>query len=512
MRTPSVGEGVASSPRAATIFRSFAGDVRKERGKLVGGMAFGLVYAVARVAEPWPLKIVFDQVLFHKPAHGFWLSPFTVFGRSPYDMLAAAGLALAALVRGVAYYYEDYLLSSAAQEIVYSIRRRLYRHLHRLPLSFHQRRSTGDLLVRLSSDIVLLRDVLIDSTVNLGTSVILLGLMLTVMLVVDPLLTLISLGVMPLIFLLAVLYGRRIGVNSKHQRKREGQVAAAMHEALAAIDVVQLHGASGREHERFQQLNRRSLKQGTRAVRLEARMNRGVELALAGGTVVVLWVGTLRALHGALTPGELVVFISYLRAAYRPLRRASKTVQRSAKALAAAERIVEVLETEPELRDAPDARPAPPLSGRIAFEDVTFAYRPGEAPALQDVSLTIEPWAKIAIVGANGSGKSTLVSLLPRLFDPGAGRVTIDGFDVRSFTLESLREQVSVVQQEPVLFGLSVAENIRYGRPGATDDEVCAAAAAAGLDDVVERLPHGYDSVLTERGSSLSGGQRQLLA
>jgi len=499
--------------RARAVYGYFGRDIQKRRGKLLAGTGFAVVYALARVAEPWPLKVVFDQVLFHRPVHGRWLAPFTIFGNSPYHLLAAAGLflALAGLIRGIAYYYEDYLLSSAAQEIVYGIRARLYRHLHRLPLSFHRSRPTGDTLVRLSSDIVLLRDTLVDSTVNLGTGVILLGLMLSIMLIVDPVLTGVAVLVMPLVVLLGALYGRRIRATSKRQRKREGQVAAVMHEALSAIDVVQLHGATEREQERFHEINRRSLKQGVRTARYEARMNRGVELALAAGTVVVLWVGTVRALHGAITPGELIVFVSYLRAAYRPLRRASKTVQRSAKALAAAERIVEVLETEPELEDAPDARPAPQLAGRIAFESVGFAYRPGE-PVLRDVSFAVEAGSKVAVVGVTGSGKSTLVSLIPRLFDPASGRVTIDGSDVRSFTLESLRDQVSVVQQESVLFGLSVAENIRYGRPEASDAQVVAAAEAAGLDELVSRLPDGYDTVLSQRGASLSGGQRQLLA
>src|SRR2546421_2455697 len=383
--------------RARAIYGYFSKDVRKRRGRLLGGIGFAVLYAVARVAEPWPLKIVFDQVLFHKPANGFWLSPFTVFGRSSYDLLAAAGLALAiaALVRGIAYYYEDYLLSSAAQEIVYSIRRRLYRHLHRLPLSFHQRRSTGDLLVRLSSDILLVRDVLIDSIVNLGSGLVLIVLMLAVMLFVDPVLTGIALLVMPLIAVVSAFYGRRIRVSSRRQRKREGQIAAAMHETLTAMDVVQLHGAGEREQERFQQLNRKSLKQGTQAVRLEARMNRSVEFALAGGTVAVLWAGTVRALHGAITPGELIVFISYLRAAYRPLRRASKSVQRSAKALAAAERIAEVLDTEPELTDAATATPAPPLRGGIGFENVDFAYAGGK-PVLEAVDFQGPPGTTVA--------------------------------------------------------------------------------------------------------------------
>jgi ATP-binding cassette, subfamily B, bacterial len=495
--------------RIRTVLGRFSKDVRRRRGKLALGVAFATVYAAARVIEPWPLKVVFDQVLFHKPADGPWLAPFRVFGTSTYELLAAAGgiLILASVVRGISYYYEDFLLSSAAQEIVYGIRRRLYRQLHRLPVSFHQSRRTGDLLVRLSADIILLRDVLIDAVVNLGTGVILILLMLVVMLAVDPVLTAFSIAVMPVILLGSAFYGRRIRANSRKQRKREGQIAAVMHEALAAMDVVQLYGAGDREQERFEQLNKSSLRKGTAAVRLEARMNRGVELALAAGTVVVLWVGTLRVLHGALTPGELVVFISYLRAAYRPIRRMSKTVQRSAKALAAAERVAEVLAVEPDLKDSPDAKPAPPFEGRIRYDDVAFSYLEGD-PVLEGISFTAEPGTTVAIVGATGSGKSTLVNLVPRLFDPTGGRVLIDGVDIREFTLDSLREQISVVQQDSVLFGLSIAENIRYGCPDADDEEVRAAAAAAGLDEFLDKL----DTIVTEGGDSLSGGQRQRVA
>jgi ATP-binding cassette subfamily B protein len=495
------------------VFAHFLPDVRKRSRKLAAGIAFAVIYALARVIEPWPLKVVFDQVLFHKPAHGLTSRPFTFLGSSAYELLAAAAVVLMAtsIVRGVSYYYEDFLLSSAAQEIVYGIRARLYRHLHRLPLSFHRRRSVGDTLVRLSSDIIVLRDVLVDSVVNLGTGVVLIVLMLAVMVAVDPILTIVSLAAMPAIALTSSFYGRRIRDNARKQRKREGQVAAAMHEALAAIDVVQLHGASEREEERFRQLSRRSLKQGTKAVRLEAQMNRSVELALSAGTVVILWVGALRVLHGALTPGELIVFVSYLRAAYRPLSRASKTVQRSAKALAAAERIVDVLEVEPELKDSADAKPAPRFAGKVEFRGVEFAYTAGQ-PVLRSVSFHIGPGKTIAIVGKTGSGKSTLVSLLPRLFDPTAGSVCIDDTDIRSFTLDSLRAQISIVQQDSVLFGLSIADNLRYGSPDADDDELGAAVDAAGLSDFIRNLPDGLDTIVSERGASLSGGERQRVA
>lgn len=495
------------------IWRHFRKDVRKRRGALFGGAAFGVIYAAARVAEPWPLKVVFDQVLFAKPAKNVIGTLFTPFGHSPYAILGAAGLALGliGLVRAISYYYEDFLLSRAAQQIVYGVRTRLYAHLHRLPLSFHQERKTGDTLVRLSSDIILLRDVLVDAIVSLGTGVILIVMMIVVMALVDPVLTGVALLVMPVVFALSYFYGRRIRVNSRKQRKREGQVAAAMHEALSAMAVVQLHGAAEREQERFHDINRRSLKQGVASTRLEAQMFRSVEMTLAAGLALLLSFGTIRTLQGALTPGELIVFVSYLRAAYRPLQRASKTVQRAAKAQAAAERVVEVLEVTPALTDAPDARDAPPLEGRIAFEHVSFSYHP-EQEVLHDVTLTIEPGRHVALVGPSGGGKSTLLSLVPRLFDVSSGRVTVDGLEVTGLTLESLRSQVTLVLQESVLFGLSIAENIRYGCPDATDEQVEAAARAARVHDVIMSFPEGYETILAERGQTLSGGQRQRIA
>jgi ATP-binding cassette subfamily B protein len=228
--------------------------------------------------------------------------------------------------------------------------------------------------------------------------------------------------------------------------------------------------------------------------------------------VVVLWVGSFRAIHGHLSPGELVLFISYLRAAYRPLRRASKTVQRSAKALAGAERIAEVLSVPVAIKDAPDAEPAPPFAEAIRFEGVQFAYTDAGEAALRGIDLKLPQGRHVAIVGPSGSGKSTLLRLIPRLYDPLDGAVTLDGRDLRELTLESVRGQISVVEQEAVLMGISLAENIRYGRPDATDEEVEAAVEASGLSALVEQLPGGLDTVVAERGASLSGGERQRVA
>jgi ATP-binding cassette subfamily B protein len=375
-------------------------------------------------------------------------------------------------------------------------------------MSFHVNRHVGDTLVRLSADIIMLRDVLIDMIVTLGSGLVMVVLMLVVMVIIDPVLTALTVTTMPLAFVITYAYADQIRIRSRKQRKREGEVAALMHESLAAISVVQLHGAEAREEERFRIANRRSLKEGTKTVRLEARMNRAIEVALAFGMVVVLWAGTLRALHNHISPGELVVFISYLRAAFRPLRRASKTVQRSAKALAAAERIVEVLEIQPVIRDAPHAEPAPSFSEALRFDGVRFAYTAGE-DVLSDIFLELPAGGFVAIVGPTGSGKSTLLAMLPRLYDPTAGRITFDGRDLRELTLTSLRSQISVVQQEAVLMGLTIAENIRYGCPEATDDEVFEAAFDAGLAPLLEHLPDGLDTVVAERGASLSGGERQ---
>lgn len=508
------GDGLTRRERFRAVWKIFRKDVRKRRRKLITGMFFSLLLAIARVAEPWPLKIVFDQVLFHRPAKGWATNMFLVFGSTPTDILAAAAVALmlAGTLQGVAYYYQDYLLATAGQDIVYAVRARLYRHLLRLPMSFHLTRHVGDTLVRLSADIIVLRDVFIDFIVTLGAGAVMLLLMLTVMILVDPVLTLVAATTMPAAFVLTYVYGEQIRLRSQKQRKREGEVGALMHEALAAMSVVQLFGAEDREERRFTFANRRSLKQGGRTVRLEARMNRAIQIALAFGMVVVLWVGTFRAIHGHMTPGDLVLFTSYVRAAYRPLRRSSKTVQRSAKALAGAERIAEVLALPIDIEDRPDAVPAGEFADALRFVDVHFRYDGAAEAALNGIDLELPRGRHVAIVGPSGSGKSTLLRLIPRLYDPTAGAITLDGTDLRELTLESVRGQVSVVEQDAVLMGLSLADNIRYGRPEASDDEVTAAVEAAGLTELVARLPEGLETVVAERGASLSGGERQRVA
>jgi ATP-binding cassette, subfamily B, bacterial len=263
--------------------------------------------------------------------------------------------------------------------------------------------------------------------------------------------------------------------------------------------------------DRFTVLNKRSLRTGLKASRLEARLRGLSEVAVACATALVMAVATRRVLDGLLSPGDLVLFVAYLRHFNRPLRRVSSMAERAARGSAAGDRVLELLAVEASVRDAPDAIPCPRVAGEIAFEGVTF-HRGRNRTVLADVNLRIRPGERVAIVGPTGAGKTTLASLIPRFYDPSEGRVTLDGHDVRSLTLASLREQVAVVFQEPVLFAASIAENIAYGKPDATREAIEAAAAAAGIAPVIDALPEGYDTELGERGGTLSGGERQCVA
>jgi ATP-binding cassette subfamily B protein len=253
------------------------------------------------------------------------------------------------------------------------------------------------------------------------------------------------------------------------------------------------------------------LSEGVKASRLAAGLERGVDALVAVSTALVLWHGTMLVLRGALTPGELLVFLSYLKSAFKPVRDFAKYTGRLSRAAAASERVLDLLEQEPEVRDRQGAVPAPPLRGAVHFDGVSFAYVAGY-PVVRGLDVEVTPGQRVALVGPSGSGKSTTVGLLLRFYDPDAGCVLVDGRDIREYTLESLRRQISVVLQDTILFAASVRENIGYGTPGVPPDRIEAAARLASAHEFIERLPQGYDTELGERGATLSAGQRQRLA
>jgi ATP-binding cassette subfamily B protein len=503
-----------SASKLRRITAEFRDDLRPYRGRLALVLLFMLGDAAMELLRPWPIKIVLDHVLIGKAptgALGFLAEEAGGPSRLTLLWIACAAIVLVSTLGGAFVFGQTLLSASTGHKVLSRVRRRLYGHVLRLSLSYHDRARTGDLLVRLTGDITAVKDMLTTSLLGLGTKVAVLVGMAAIMTFMDPLLTLVSVAVIPLLLVSIGTFSRRVHEASTEQRRKEGRLAARIGETLHLISVVQAFGRAADEQERFSGTERKSLKAGLRAARAQAGMSRSVELTVALGTAAVLAVGGIRALGGMLTPGDLIVFIAYLRAMYRPLRSLSSDAARLAKGIACGERILEVLRATPEVRDLPDARPAPRLRGDVAFESVTFAYRAGEG-VLRDVSFTIRAGEVVALVGESGAGKSTIASLIPRLYEPTSGIVRVGGEDVRRLTLDSLRAQIAIVPQQPLLFSGSIRENIAYGKPDATDEEIVRAAEIANAHDFIVAMADGYDTVVGERGVTLSGGERQRIA
>lgn len=466
-------------------------------------------FAAMRIFEPWPIKYVIDYVLLGRPlenAPAIFSDPETGRERLLYA-LAAAILATAGL-RGFFYYRQKLAMAELGIGVVSDLRLDLYRHVQSLSLDYHDRRRTGDTIVRLTSDIRLMRDSFVSLPLELTEAFLLMTGMAVVMLVMDWRLALIALTLVPVLYLLVRRYRGPMARAAKEQRRREGNLATLAAETLGAIRVVQGLRREKAEVKRFGGANRKSQRNEIKLARYEAKLRWATELAVASATCAVVLFASVRIVRGEMSPGDLIILITYLRIFARPMRRMSGVAKRVSRASAAGGRVLEVLDTKSPVAEAPDAVNAPEFRGDIRFENVSLSYR-GGAPVLQDVSFTVNSGETVAVVGPTGSGKSSLLSLIPRFYDPTAGRVTVDGVDVRDVTLSSLRRQVSFVLQEPVLFAASVGENIAYGKSGATQEEIEEAARRAGIEHVIASLPDGYDTILGERGATLSGGQRQ---
>ena len=501
-----------SLPVLGRFVRRFWPALRKHSGLMAGSVLVLISEVFLRLLEPWPLSFVIDYVI--APVEGDReLRLPGLEELSDGTLITAAAAALVAFVglRALSQYLSTVGFALAGNRFLTEVRDDLYRHLQALSLSFHARSRGGDLLVRVIGDVSLLREVTVTALLPLlGNSIILVGMFL-VMLWMDWRLALVAASTVPLLWLSTVRLGRRIQVAAREQRRREGGLASTAAESIGAIQTVQAYSLDAIFSKAFRSANQQSLSEGVRGQRLAARLERTTDLLSAVSQALVLWFGAHAVLSGRLSPGELLVFVSYLRSGFRPVRDFAKYAARLAKASAAGERVLEVMDQEPDVRDLPGAIEAPPLRGAIRFEGVSFAYEPGH-PSLREVCFEIRPGQRVALVGPSGSGKSTLLRLLVRLYDPTQGRVLVDGRDVRDFTLASLRAQMGVVLEDTLLFAASVHDNIAYGRPAATPAEVVEAASLAEADDFVRALPEGYASVLGERGVTLSKGQRQRIA
>jgi ABC-type multidrug transport system fused ATPase/permease subunit len=459
---------------------------------------------------PWPLKMVLDHVVLRRALPAVLQGLGRAAHGDPLMLLLAFSLGYLGLrlVDSLLQYVHRVGFLVVAQEMATEIREQLFARLQRLSLSFHGATRTGDLVLRVMSDVNDIKVVLIEVPQTLALQAGLLVTHATLMFVLDWRLALLACAAVPPILAYNRHVGGRIQAAAKERRDKESEVASLVSENVTAMALVQAYGREDLLHERFRSGNRASLASGLRAMQLSKSFKRVSDILVAAGTGAVLWLGGRLALRHEISPGTLVLFVAYLRNLYNPIDKLSQLVLDAAGAQASGERLLDVLESPGLTPDQAGAIVAPPLTGRVAFTGVTFGYRSDE-PVLRDVRFEVEPGETLAVIGHNGAGKSTLLSLLLRFHDPQAGRVLFDGRDARTLTLASLRSQIAIVLQEARLFQRSVRENIRFGRPDASDADVEQAARAAQAHEFILRMPEGYDTLVREGGNSLSGGERQ---
>ena len=503
-----------SVPGLTRFVRYFWPYIRKYRGLMAGSFVALLVQVALQLLEPWPLKFVFDRVLIPAPAAGA-AAPASAYPGAidPLTVLTLSAVALVVItaLRACVSYLSTVGFALIGNRVLTEVREDLYRHLQNLSLSFHNRSRGGDLTVRIISDVGMLKEVTVSALMPMVGNILVLVAMSGVMIWLNWRLALVSIAIMPLFWLRSVDLSKRIQTVSRKQRKREGDAASTAAESIGAIKVIQALSLQDTFAKIFASSNNQSLTEGVQAKRLEASLERSVDVLIAIATALVLWYGARLVLANQLSPGDLLVFLTYLKTSFKPVRDFAKYTGRLAKASAAGDRVLDIFQEEPDVRNLPGAIEAPPLRGAVQFQNVSFAYEPGQ-PVLRGIDFDVRPGQQIALVGSSGHGKSTLASLLLRLYDPNTGCITVDGHDIRHYTIESLRNQISVVLQDNILFAASLRENIAYGVPDATPEDVEAAARLANAHEFIQKLPEGYDTLVGERGVTLSGGQRQRIA
>lgn len=499
-----------SSTSAFVVTRRTLPYLRPHARGFAGGIGLTGLGILLDLAKPLPLAIVLDAVLGDQPLPA-WLRGVCA-GWSDLELLAAAAAAIVVVTvaRGAATLAANYLTIKAGQRMVNDLRTALYAHLQKLSLAFHHRQQTGDLLFRVMADTFSAQGLLMNGLLPLASAAVMLGGMFFVMARFDWQLSLVALVVCPPLYLSITTIGGRIHRHARASREAEGALYARAETAIGAVKLLQAYGREDRAVAEFAEGSRRSLALSLRLYSAETLFALVVDGVLALGTAALVWLGALHVLQGRLLIGELTIFLSYLRDLYTPIQGLSQNLAEIASSRAGLDRVFAVLDVRPDVCDLPGARPLPPVTGHVRFERLSFAYAPGR-PVLSEIDLEVRAGEVVALVGATGAGKSTLASLLLRFYDPQQGRILIDGHELREVTLRSLRRQVTLMLQEPILFPTSVRENIALDLLVPLE-KVRQAARRAEAEGFVLELPQGYDSVIGESGSTLSGGQRQRLA
>lgn len=481
-------------------------------------VSVALIFAVAGldIIAPWPLKIIVDNVLGGQPMttpFGVWLTD--TFGTDQRVLTAVLGLMMLGitLAMGATSFAFEYVSGQIQVRSTFALRSDVFRHVQRLPLQFFDQSRIGDVLKRITDDAARIMDALVSSLGELLIDTVKFIGFAAVMLFVNWRFSVIVLAYVPLMLFLYVSFRQKIRESAKVARDQEGEMTNLTLETLGAIREVKAFGREPLQQAEFEARGRDRIKSALQSIRWEASFSPVVDFVQAASTAAVIWYGVSQVLIGQFTIGELLIFMAYLRDIYRPLRHFSKITANLQKAAASGERLATVLDADMGIQDAPDAAPLGRAEGDVAFQGVSFAYPAAPDKAiLRSVTFQAQRGQVVALVGATGAGKSTIASLLMRFYDITGGRILLDGVDARQIRIDDLRRQFAVVPQESVLFARSVRDNIAYGRPEASHEEIIAAAVAANAHEFIMRMPQGYDTVVGERGSTLSGGQRQRIA
>jgi ATP-binding cassette, subfamily B, bacterial len=479
--------------------------LRPYRWQIASVLVQILLIAGSELLKPWPLQIVIDNVLGGRP------SLLPLLGRLSREGLlvfACLGIVAVHFGSGALTLSHNYVAIRVGQNMVNDLRGAVYAHLQRLSLAYHGRQRVGDLLYRITADSFAVQTLIMNGVLPVISAAILLAGMLVVLFPLDPGLSLLALIVVPVLFVLISGFNRKIVDVAAAVRVTESRVYSLVQSAIGSIKIVQAFTREDEEHRRFMGASRDSLRATLQLYSWQTLYSGSVNAVIAAGTALVVFAGAHAVLSGALTIGQLIVFVSYLAQLYAPINTMTQGWGLIAGARAGAHRVFEVLDTEPDLTDGTRRFSPRGARGAVAWRGVAFGYRP-EMPVLNDIELEAAAGAKIAIVGPTGAGKSTLLGLLPRFYDPSAGAVEVDGIDIRGYRLDSLRRQIALVLQPPLIFPLSVRDNIAYGRSGASDAEVERAARLACIDEFIASLPERYDTVIGESGISLSEGEKQ---
>jgi ABC-type multidrug transport system fused ATPase/permease subunit len=463
------------------------------------------------LAAPWPLKIIIDNVIGHHH-----LPPWLVMVRDMLPgghkrelaALAAVAMILLTALGGIASYINNYFTESVAQYVANDLRRQMYHHLLRLSLTYYDSHQVGKLLSTITSDVSTIQDFASETLLNILIDALTISGMLILMFYLNWDFTLMLVGTSPFLLLFIIRFKKAVKTATHEVRKDQAEMVAILQQGLASIRSINAFGRHDLEEDRLRRMSFETINAALKARKVKSIVSPVITITVSVCTAFVLWRGAALVIKGYMTVGSLTVFLSYLNKFFNPVKDLAKMTTNIAQALVALERIQQILDTDTVIYQKPDARTPGLLKGDIVFEKVAFAYNTG-VPVLHDINLIIRAGQHIGICGPTGSGKSTVASLIPRFYDPTAGRILIDGVDIRDYKLDELRMQISFVLQETVLFYGSIQENIAYGRPEATHQEIIDAARKANAHEFITRLPHGYNILVGERGMTLSGGERQ---